>query len=217
MAEQSVVSLLNQGRFANATVWLCRMHGADWVVKDFRHKSPLVRWTVGRFLLGREMKALQKLSGIPGVPQEAQRVDADAIAFRFVPGQTINAVPTENLRPDFFPQLEQLVGAIHERGIAHLDMRYRRNILVRDDGGPGIIDFQSSIGLGRLPGWLRRHFQRVDISGVYKHWLKRSPATLDDERRSVIASHNRWRKFWIFKGYIGLGRKRAERRPVNSG
>ena len=201
--EQAERSLLHQGRFANAQVWRCRMACADWVIKDFRAKHPLVRWTIGRFLLGRELKALLRLNGLEGIPQDAFRVDRHAIAFRFVPGKTISQFKPWELPPDYFTRLEKLVHAMHERGIAHLDMRYRQNLLVTEGRGPGIIDFQSQVGLTRLPGWLRRHFIRVDLSGIYKQWEKRAPATLDEHRRAFLHRQSRLRKFWIIKGYGG--------------
>lgn len=199
--EKAPNSLLNKGRFANATVSLCEIHGTKWVVKDFAPKHVLVRLTLGRFFLAREVKALNKLSGLEGIPQNAFRLDRNAIAFRFLPGSTINNFKPNTLPVEFFQGLEKLVQDMHGRGIAHLDLRYRRNILVRDDGRPGIIDFQSQIGLDHLPGWLRRHFERVDISGVYKQWKKRSPATIDEARKSLLESHSRLRKLWVLRGY----------------
>lgn len=48
--------------------------------------------------------------------------------------------------PDGF--VDRLAGAIadmHARGVAHLDLRHRTNVLVDDAGEPVLIDFASAI------------------------------------------------------------------------
>ena len=69
------------------------------------------------------------------------------------------------MSPAFFEELESLVGKMHERGVAHLDIRAAKNILVTDLGEPFILDFQSHVSLGRLPRFLRNLLVDVDRSG----------------------------------------------------
>jgi len=199
--------VLNRGRFANARVMLFHWRGSDWVVKDFRPKFPLIRMTLGHYFLRRELSAMQRLQGVDGVPQDAFRVDRDAIAYRHQPGCVLHKLPRVQLSPDFFPALERLVIAMHQRGVAHLDLRYRHNILVREDGSPGLIDFQTYVCLEGLPLWLQNHFKRTDLSGVYKHWSKRAPGNFDSGREALLRRQNRLRRLWILKGYLGLTRK----------
>lgn len=215
--ETSPPALLSRGRFNNATVSLCRIHGEEWVIKDFRSKSLLVRMTTGRFFMNRELQALQRLQGLPGIPGDAFRIDADAIAYRHLPGRTLPRYPRHLIPKDFFPRLEQMVLAMHERGVAHLDLRYRQNTLVLDDGSPGIIDFASYVSLDGLPGWLQHHFRRVDLSGVYKQWSKRAPDSLDATRRAMLEKQNRWRRLWVLKGYPFMTRKQQVRPPAATG
>ena len=59
--------LLRDGRFANARVERVRVAGADWIFKDFASRAFVVRHTVGRFLLGREVRALRRLEGLRGI------------------------------------------------------------------------------------------------------------------------------------------------------
>ncbi len=208
--ESSQVAVLNKGRFANALVRLCKIGDTLWVVKDFAPKSWVVRNLLGRPALRRELKMLQALQGLRGVPQDACRVDGLAIAYRHMPGRVLAKCPKGEYTPTYFPELEKLVHEMHERGIAHLDLRYMHNVLVCDDGTPGIIDFQSAIFLPVRFKWLSRRLRRIDISGVYKHWFKRSPETLDKERLRKLEKQNRVRKYWILTGY--LGRRSRERK-----
>ena len=41
---------------------------------------------------------------------------------------------------------------MHERGVAHLDLRHRSNILAGEDGHPVLLDFASAICF-RRGGW----------------------------------------------------------------
>lgn len=210
--EQSHVTVLNKGRFANARVSLCRLGNDQWIVKDFAPKSWIIKKTYGRATLRRELKALLKLQGLNGIPKDAYRIDAYAIAFRYIPGRVLAKCLPGEYAPTYFPALEQLVHDMHARGIAHLDVRYMHNVLVCDDGSPALIDFQTAISLPKRMKWLSRRLQRIDISGVYKHWLKRSPETLDQERRHKLEKQNKVRKYWILTGYLGRRARNRKRK-----
>jgi len=208
--ERATRTLLRDGRWANARVWRAEIDGVAWVVKDFAPRSILVRNGVGRFLLRRELRALRCLDGIDGVPSAAFRVDAHAIAARFIEGLTLGKVDAEQLTPRFFEQLEQLLKGIHARGIVHLDLRGSGNMLMRPDARPAVIDFQAALRIGWMPSALRRWFGDIDLAGVYKKWIERDAESMGAERLAVLVRMNRWRRFWILRGYAGV---RKERRP----
>lgn len=204
--ERSAPELLHKGRWGNADVYRFRREDGDWVVKDFRSCPPITRNFFGTWMVGRELAALAKLTGIPGVPQDSFRLDSYAFAYRFVPGGEIGVSRTD-LTPAFFEELENLVGEMHRRGVAHLDIRAAKNILVSDLGSPFILDFQSHVPLERLPRFLRELLIDVDRSGVYKHWKRRFPGCLGKERTILLDRMNRLRRYWILKGYFGIKRK----------
>ncbi|RJQ76878.1 MAG: hypothetical protein C4519_14285 [Desulfobacteraceae bacterium] len=161
-------------------------------------------------MVRREYRALAKLHGIPGVPTEPFLLDDYALCYRYIPGAMVRNLPAERFRDDFFLGLERLVAAIHGRNLVHLDLRNQRNILMGDDGNPALIDFQSSIHLERVPGFLRKLLKNIDISGVYKIWSKKSPETLDSTRKSLLEAVNRKRSLWFFRGYP-LGTRKNRR------
>ncbi len=202
---------LSRGRAANADVRLLEVDGQRWVVKDFSACPWLIRHTLGRWMIGRELRALQRLDGIPGIPDGARRVDTLAFAYHFVEARPLAAVPATELTPDFFLAYEKLVQQMHGRGIAHLDLRNSGNVLVSPDSQPILIDFQSWLA---LPLWwpaLARYLRNIDLSGVYKFWSRRLPGTLDTQRQAVLDSVNSWRRGWIFSNYLGLRRFFRER------
>ena len=200
--------LLRDGRFANARVERVRIGGADWIFKDFASRAFFVRHTVGRFLLGREVRALQRLEGLPGIPSQAFRVDALSMAARFVPGRALADTPDGPFATEFLLSLEALLRQVHARGLVHLDTRGGGNLLIGPDGAPGIIDFQAALSTRRMPRALRGWFEDMDLSGIYKKWQRWQPDTLGKERQVLLDRLNRWRRWWLLRGYFGLSKKR---------
>lgn len=200
--------LLRDGQWANARVELVRIDGVDWTVKDFSSRRWWVRNGIGRFLLRRELRVLQRLHGIAGISPAAFRIDAFAMATRYLPGRILAQVRPDEVTPAFFLQLEALVQSMHARRLVHLDIRGPKNLLLQPDGTPGIIDFQSSLSTRWLPGFLRRILEDIDIGGVYKRWNLWQPQTLDAKRRDVFERGNRLRRFWMLRGYPTFGAKR---------
>jgi len=204
--------VLREGRWANARVVKATIGGVDWTVKDFNSRSWWVRNLFGRWLLRRELRALRKLAGIDGVPAHPFRVDAHAIAARFVPGVTLDRAPREQMNEAFFLALESLFRQLHARGLVHLDSRGSSNLLATPQGRPAVIDFQAALRTGLLPPPLRRLLEAVDMGGVYKNWLRHAPGSLDAERRTLYERSTRLRRLWIGRGYFGVRKERQRGR-----
>jgi hypothetical protein len=210
--ERGPRSRLSEGRWANAILYCYERDGCSWVVKDFAERSLLVRHLIGRLLVRREFRWLRRVDGLPSAPSGAFRLDAWALAYRFVPGVSLRSTTASALAPGFFPKLEQSIRQLHAQArIVHLDLRNAHNILVTDSGEPLLLDFQSCLGTRLLPPLLRRFAERIDLAAIYKHWAKRSPATLGPERSAALARMNLLRPLWVLRGYIGA-RRTDERR-----
>jgi RIO-like serine/threonine protein kinase len=81
---------------------------------------------------------------------------------------------------------------MHERGVVHLDLRQRKNILV-DGDRPWVIDFANA-----LRGRLASKLAGVDESALLK-WKQRNwPHLVTDADRASLKKHKFLRKFWIF-------------------
>jgi predicted Ser/Thr protein kinase len=200
--------LLRDGRWANARVCRFSFGGEEWVVKDFAPRSFWVRNTLGRLLLRRELRALQRLAGIEGVPGGAFRVDRHAIAARYIPGVTLGKVAAEQLNASFFAALERLLKQVHARGIVHLDTRGTGNMLMTPAGLPALIDFQASLGTRWMPVSWRRFLGDLDMAGVYKKWLQHDPESMGPERRALYECMTRWRRLWVLRGYAGAAKQK---------
>lgn len=206
---QGEARVLNEGRWANARLYLVNQGGERWVVKDFAPRPWLVRATAGRLLIRRELEALRRLQAIPGVPRNPFRLDAYALGYRFVDGATLARTTFDARHAGFFTALERLMQQVHAVGnLVHLDARNSRNILVTEDAQPVLIDLQSHLSTRWMPRPLRRWLEAYDLAGVYKHWARRSPDTIDPARLQHLGTMNRWRRLWILRGYLGVGKSR---------
>ena len=195
--------LVHEGRWGNADVYRFCKDGEYWIVKDFKNRPFFLRHIYGAWMVGVELSAMRLLAGLNGFPQDAFRLDRFAFAYRYTPGTGIGEDDAETT-PAFFEALEKLVEKMHERGVAHLDIRAAKNILITDRGEPFILDFQSYAPLKKIPRFLRNFLMDVDRSGIYKHWERRFPGMMGKDRAMLLDRMNWRRRFWILKGYLGV-------------
>ena len=211
--ESAPRTLLRDGRWANARVWRVQLLSRDWVVKDFRSRAWWVRNTIGRLFVRRELATLQRLQGLAGVPPEPFRLDPHAIAFGYIEGETLGRVEPQRQDGRYFAALERLLQAIHARGVVHLDTRGTGNVLMRGDGSPALIDFQSALSTRWMPASVRRFLERIDLTGVYKKWLQHDPASMGPERLALNERMTRWRRYWVLRGYAGARKSPVAKTP----
>ena len=184
--------LRDKGGFLSPAVSVVDHEGRPAVLKDYRGKNAVTRGLLAPALVRREFAILRHLEGIPGIPRAYAIVERRALLLEYVEGRTLNKFRPGELSDRAFERLCETVRAIHARGVVHLDLRQRKNILI-DGERPWIIDFGGAIK-GRLSAKLRA----VDESALLK-WKKRAwPHLLDDADREALKSHKFLRKFWIF-------------------
>jgi RIO-like serine/threonine protein kinase len=196
--EKNSVCLV-KGRFGKPDLNKVETEGQSYIIKDVRKRNFFFRWTLSWWLIQREWKIYAKLDGIKGVPRPLKRIDRFAFALELIPGKPIGR--NENLPPSFFSNLRGILEEIHRRGVAHLDLRHKGNILVSDTGEPFLIDFNSSISL-KVGGLLYRYFfpifRWVDYGGFLKLKERVSPSSMTPEETLFLKRFNRLRKLWIF-------------------
>ena len=172
----------------------------------FNRESPVafvpMRW-LGRALAARERGFMERLRGVPGVPpglgaiRVAGATAPNAVARTFVPGHALGA--DERVDDAFFPRLAATLAEVHRRGVAHVDLHKRENILVDEAGRPLLIDFQISWGLPRSR-WaaaclrpLLAILQQCDDYHFLKHRLRLRPDQLPHGQADLA----RLRPLWI--------------------
>lgn len=192
---------LNRGRKANADVFKIVTPEGAWVVKDFKKCPWWIRETYGRFMVAHEYTLMKKLEGIRGVPQKVFKLDAYAMGMEFLKGTTVSAYPERMIPERYFIRLEKLMKKVNARGVAHLDTRNAKNVMILSNFAPALVDFQAGVQLKYVPRWLRYLMEHTDLSGVYKHWYNRNAASMDEPRKNILREHFRWRRWWMLKGY----------------
>jgi hypothetical protein len=175
--EGSPRRLLHRGRKWNPDVWLVDTEQGPLVWKDFAPRSRWVRWLWGPWSTRREVRAYRALAGHPAVPRFVALVDSLSFLAAYQPGRPLSRRVRRHLRPEFFDDLAAGVAAMHERGVVHLDLRHRSNILVDADGRPILIDFGSALCL-RPNTWFWGALAALDRRAVRK-WRHRHEALQD--------------------------------------
>ncbi len=100
------------------------------------------RAVLARLLLARERAALARLDGLAGVPRLSRhdRGRADELVRTHLAGAPLQRAM--RIPRDYFDRLDEMVVALHARGVCHNDLHKEPNILVGDDGRPALLDFQ---------------------------------------------------------------------------
>ena len=152
---------LRQGGLGNPDVVLIRTPEGFVVVKDFAPRPFWVRATLGLWLTRHEQGIYRALEGIDLLPRLLGQVDRYAFAMEYRPGRLLSRSLKSELPSNFLSDLERGVDEMHRRGIVHLDLSHRSNILLGEDGRPVLLDFASAIRFGskgplrrRLTSWL---------------------------------------------------------------
>lgn len=174
LAQRTLVAL-NRGGWDSPDVLLVDTDRGIAVVKDFAPRHPWVAKSLGRWLIRREARILSALRGHPAVPQLLGSVDPLALVIEHRAGARFSRRRPWTFGPAFAEQLLEAVAGLHERGVAHLDLRHRSNIRAGMDGRPVLIDFDSAVAFERGgwgERWLLPLLARFDLRGAGK-WTRR--------------------------------------------
>jgi RIO-like serine/threonine protein kinase len=196
----------------------------DWgsrqlLVKDVRGLHPLLRSIYGRRVLRREERALGALGGTPGVPRLHGRIDRHAIAMEYLEAEPLRRQLGSERLKRACAGLGAAVDELHRRGVVHLDLRQKRNVLVDASGGVHLVDFQSALVLGTsgAGGVLLRLLARLDRGAVLKFRARYAPELLSEQERARARRAHLLGRLWIFHRFGPLlrllfGRRRTHAR-----
>lgn len=199
--DEKNLEILNEGRFANATVFRYRDENTDITIKDFSSSPWLVKNTLGRLFVKNEGNKIKALEDTNIVAKNVKFLSPYTLSFDFIKGDVLKKIENKTLDKDIFLEFEKKVNKMHEKNIVHLDLRNFGNIILGEDGKLYLIDFQSAIKIEKFPKKLKKILFDSDVSGVYKAWRKKASESLDPEREKFLEDFNEIRKLWILKGY----------------
>jgi hypothetical protein len=137
---------------------------------------------VGRILAAKEQALLELLGDLEGIPHFIGRWERTGVVREYIAGR-----PLEKGTPvpdDFHADLAELIGRLHARGSAYVDLEKCENVLLGDDGKPYLFDFQISWYLPARWGgelWPVRVLRRWLQAGDRYHLLKLHRRTRPDQ------------------------------------
>jgi tRNA A-37 threonylcarbamoyl transferase component Bud32 len=144
VAQYHPVLLARGNSFVQADIYKIHYNGHTIILKDFSERPWIIRVSIGRFLLNREVTALKRLANIQNVPAYLGMVDKYAFVMEHIEGSRLPRKKSAPPDVDLFSNLQALVDTIHTCGVAHNDLR-RTNILINLDGIPYLIDFATAV------------------------------------------------------------------------
>lgn len=149
------------------------------------------------WLARREARALSALGDMPATPR-LLHWDGVHLERSFMPGAAMfKAPPHGDLA--YFRQARRLLQQLHRRGIAHNDLAKEANWLVREDGSPGLIDFQLAVCGNPRSRWMRL-LAREDLRHLLKHKRMYCRHALTPVELRLLKRRSWVRELWFATG-----------------
>jgi hypothetical protein len=191
---------IKAGRSTKADLYRVDAAGGPLVIKDFAAKAAWVRW-LGRLQIGRECKAYRWLGDQPGVARFRGRIDGHALALEWVDGDLLARATRHPDAPALYAKLARVVAGLHGRGLLHLDLRGRQNVMLGRDGEVYVLDLASAICL-RPGGFAARCLAPclgwADRAALLKWKTLLRAGPLDPGEASFLRRWRRLRALWLF-------------------
>ncbi|MEM9171394.1 MAG: serine/threonine protein kinase [Pseudomonadota bacterium] len=165
------------------TVYHCADGDDQWIERNIRAAAWWAR-PVARWLLGREARALGRLSAHGGFSR-LRSVSRFDLARDYLDGAPMYAAKPHSV--EYFRDARRQLKRLHRAGIAHNDLAKEPNWLVRADGSAAIIDFQLA-SLFRRRSARFRWQAREDIRHFLKHKRTYLPDCLTARERRILAT-----------------------------
>jgi predicted Ser/Thr protein kinase len=189
LLRENSVEVIRRGGGSRPDVLRVRRGDSEAILKDQGGCDAAFARTIGPLLARREARALRMLEGLRGVPTLLGQPDRRSVLMEYIPARPITAASHGDWAA-FFAELECLLDAMHDLGVAHGDLRSPDNTLVRDTGEPVLVDFVASVHGGRswnpLARWVFKMFCRVDRKAVVKLKSIVAPDLVAEQERHLL-------------------------------
>lgn len=210
----TVRKVFRHGGGSRPDVLLVEINGVPAVLKDYGACDLWFARVLGPLLTAREARALNRLHGLKGVPELLQRPDSRSLLMQYLP--VSNLSDEQNKETDwkgFFERLRGLLDRMHERGVAHCDLRSPFNTLIDINGDPVIVDFVASVSRGRswnFPAeWIFRRFAEADRGALVKLKQAVAPELISNSELERFTTRSRAEQLarWFGAQVRNLSRK----------
>lgn len=143
--------------------------GHDYLIK-VPHGRGLVRW-FHRHMLRHEYRAYLQLDDFAGTPACHGLIDGQYLVLEYVQGRTIRTKrPLDE--DEFHDRLFDYIREMHARGVAHMDLKRKDNLLVKTDESPCILDFGAAVIRKKGLHPFNRYRFQLGKQFDYNAWIK---------------------------------------------
>ena len=208
--ERAIVGYLRRGNPYKADLLLVDLGDGPFLVKDYADKS-WRRRLLGRIQIAREAAAYRHVGSLEGIPRFLGRIDGLALAVEHLRASQLSADPTRHQRArEHLEGLKRVIDGLHRRGLVHLDLRGKSNVLVGEDGAIRVVDLAGAVRF-RPGSAAHRTLGRLLASADRHAWLKWKarllPGELEAGEESALDRYRWLRRLWLFN--------RRHARPVD--
>jgi hypothetical protein len=145
---------------SKADILFFDLDGERVAVKTYAPRSPVVRNSLGRWLIRREAAAYEAAEGVDALPAFLGRLGPYSLATRWVDAEPLRESAGTQLDDGLFDRLGAVLDELHGRGVALADLHHR-DVLLGADDVLYVVDLATAWVLGRRPGPIRRRlFER---------------------------------------------------------
>jgi len=141
--------------WTKADVLVHDIDGTRVAVKDYGARALIVRHTLGRWLVRREVAAYEAAAGVAGLPRFHGRAGAFALVTEWLEALPLADHAPASAAPGWADRLAAILDALHARGVALGDL-HQRDVLIDRAGGVHVVDLATAIVLGPHAGPIRR-------------------------------------------------------------
>jgi predicted Ser/Thr protein kinase len=181
---------------------LVEYEGRKTVWKDYSERSCWVKDTWGRLLIRHEAESIKRLTGIKGIPRLIKTVGEYGFLQEYIDGEPLKKFRKETLPFSVFDKMSNLVETLHQRGVVHLDLGQKKNILLDKDYNPYFIDFANALYFRQEALGFNGLFKAlclIDYSALLKFKHRFFPETLTEKEKRWLKWFFFSRHFWILK------------------
>lgn len=135
-------------------------------------------------LLRHEYRIYQQLQGMQAVPICYGMAQDQFLVIEFIEGHTIrqNRPETDS---DYYVKLLAAIKEMHQRKVAHFDLKRQENLLVDNNNDPKIIDFGVSVlrkdGLHWFNQYLFKLASQFDFNAWARHKYNKNMSSMTEE------------------------------------
>ena len=157
------------------------------------HGRGLLRW-FHVSMLRHEHRVYKHLADFTGVPVCYGLIDNQYLVLEFIEGFTIRAKRPLH-EAEFLAKLLEMIKAMHQRGIAHMDLKRKDNLLVTADDKPCMLDFGTAVirknGFHPFNHFRYRLAKQFDYNAWIKHKYHNRQHELTEEDKRL------YRQTWL--------------------